>query len=75
MVPSLGFFVRSIPDPSKISTINLEFFKVGKITTNFLKIFRDKKEEIPIKEFPKSSKRFSQIKKKRFSQMVINKNK
>ena len=58
----------------KITTNTLEFFEADKITTNFLKILRDKKEEIFIKEFSKSSKTFSQIK-KRLSQMVRNKNK
>ena len=69
----LVVFVKSTPDLSKISTKTIEFFKINKVTTNFLKILRDKKEEIPIKEFSKSSKRFSQIKKKRFSKMDIKK--
>ena len=43
MIPSLRIFVKSTPDRSKIATNTLEFFKVGKITNNSLKIFKFKK--------------------------------
>ena len=62
-VASLRVFVKSTPDlerqVSKITTSTLTFLNIGKITTNFLKILRDKKEEMSIKEFSQSLKRFS----------------